>query len=117
MKQVALKTVLIILGIFLVISLARGVWDSYRSGSRLGESESKLAALKNENDKLKKEISFRQSDYFIEKEAREKLNLGKPNETAVALPESNSAKESPKAPLEIQNWRKWSNLFLAGFDL
>jgi cell division protein FtsB len=117
MKQTLLRILLIILGLYLVVSLARGVWDSYQSSSRLEESENRLREVKAENKRLEEELAFRQSDYFVEKEAREKLNLGRPEETVVVMPKITvKDKEISPEVVEMPNWKKWFDLFLSSFD-
>ena len=65
---------------------------------------------KKKNEELKKILKSVQSPEFIEKQAREKLNMGKRGEVVVVLPKTEN--QRPKIENEeLPNWQKWYKLF------
>lgn len=99
-----------VLGIYLSYSLATGAYQSYQNAGRLIEVETDLKKAQEENDRLKAELEYKSSGYFIEKEARERLGLAKPGETVVITPTPTPKPEGEKsefADLSIQElWWK-----------
>lgn len=91
-----------------------------------------LYQLKREEASLRKDIATQQarqeallpekgrvsSDSFVEKVAREELNLIKPGETAVIVltsqPTTGSETEEKALPERRPNWRRWWDLFFPG---
>lgn len=65
-----------------------------------------------ENQNLKRQIVGAESPDFIEREARNKLNLGKEGEIVVLLPSISLFVSPTPVPLDSsQNWQKWIKLF------
>ena len=65
-------------------------------------------SIKKDNEKLSYLIKYYNTPEFLEKEAREKLNLKKDGEYVVALPRSNeSAGNLPDSTKNISNPQKW----------
>lgn len=104
--------IIIVLSFFLTFNLSRGVWDAYRNKNKLEQSQKTLEQVKEENALLKKDLEYKQSQFFIEKEAREKLNLSKQNEVVAILPELSNFDKTPKKEILISNWERWYRLFL-----
>jgi len=77
----------------------------------------KLEELEERQSRLKDQLKFAQSPEFIEKEAREKLSMGRENETVLVLPENLedligvSQTEQVKP---LPNWKRWWKLFFGG---
>jgi cell division protein FtsB len=90
------------LGLYLSFNLARGAWESYQNAGRLLDSEKRLAQAQAENQSLKEELEYTKSDFFIEKEARDKLGLGKEGETVIITPppSGDEADQEQKSPYE-----------------
>ena len=68
--------------------------------------------LEEERDKLKKEQENVNSEYYLEKVAREELHLTKPGETVVIVPESiligTQTNDVEEKVLEVKpNWMLW----------
>lgn len=82
------------------------------------KEETRLAKLRKENEDLKKKAEEAGKDIFFEKEARNKLGLGKEGEIIVVLPDDETLKKlAPKREEEEDvlpdpNWKKWMKLFL-----
>ncbi len=88
--------------------------SSFRGTSqKVDEAEAGLEQLKKENESLKKELEYKNSDRFAEEEIRNKLGMVKPGETEVIIPkpEGQSSGQSD-SEAQIPNWQKWRDLFL-----
>lgn len=98
--------------IVLIGSLIRGIQVSYKSRERVEILQEKKGQLEEENTKLKEDVAYVQSDYYIEKVAREELQKAKPGEQVVILPENQQVggvkEEGPKKQeKQLKNWEKW----------
>src|SRR3989344_6078670 len=80
----------VLVGVLLVIMVRLGgnVWRLWKAGDRIKEAELGVRSQELENQELKKRLAEVQSPEFIEKEARDKLGLGKEGETIVVLPKT-----------------------------
>ncbi len=82
------------------------------------KEETRLVKLRKENEELKKRAEEVGKDIFFEKEARNKLGLGKEGETIVVLPDDETLRklalkrEEEQDTLPDPNWKKWLKLFL-----
>ncbi len=110
MKKLASRGLTIVL-LIMTISLSRGVWDSYQKLDDLKTTESEVKALKTENANLEEEKLFRQTDFYIEKAAREKLGLAKTGETVIVAEETASKSAQEENDRIVDNWRSWFDLF------
>ena len=111
MKKLLLYGV-IIFQILIIGSLVRGMTISKRSASRIESMQDTKKKLEEERDKLKKEQENVNSEYYLEKVAREELHLTKPGETVVIVPESvllgTQASDTVEQAKEIKhNWILW----------
>lgn len=103
-----------ILGIYLGFNLVRGAWESYQNAGRLLEAENRLKKAQEENQRLKDDLVFKSSPYFVEKEARDKLGLAKKGETVVITPAPDRKEEEQKSPykdltIQEQWWKVFFN--------
>ena len=100
------------MGVLLVIMVRLGgnVWRLWKAGERIKQAEAEVDKETQENKQLKARLAQVQSPEFIEKEAREKLGLGKPGEEIVVLPEVSAMPVVPV--IEEPNWRKWWKLYI-----
>lgn len=106
----------IIFQIALIGSLIRGLQLSYKAKDRVGELEQKRDILLDEQAELNNKAKIVQSEYYLEKIAREELQKSKPGETVVIMPENESfasleTLESKKNE-ELPNWQKWLDLLV-----
>lgn len=110
MRKIVLYGV-IIFQILLIISLIRGIQISRKSSERIGSLEERKEQLLKESQKIREEREYVQSLYYLEKVARDELNLSKPGETVVIVPEVviNQNKEREISNIEgaKANWQKW----------
>jgi cell division protein FtsB len=105
---------ILVLGLVVAVRLGSNVVKLYKSGGRLTEQEAKLVEVKKENKELKARLAQVQSSEFMEREAREKLGLGKEGEVVVIIPEkeTESVKNKTQTQDDEPHWVKWRKLYL-----
>ena len=102
-----------VMAVFMV-RLTGNVWKLWKAGDRIKDAESGVRSQELENQELQKRLAEVQSPEFIEREAREKLGLGKEGETIVVMPEQNSPQLSTLNPQNNEpNWRKWWKVYIS----
>lgn len=112
MKRILAVSILLFAA-YLIISLSRSLWDLWQKQEDLGKVQTKVERLRQENNRLQSELEYVQTDEFVEKQAREKLKLVKPNETVVLIPENvlkAATAEALPTPMP-PNWEQWMRLF------
>lgn len=104
---------IIVFEAYLIISLSRSVFDLWHKQEAISDTRGSVDKLTGENARLKSRRTYVQSDAFVEKEAREKLNLVKPGEAIVVIPDSIlKAATASAAPTPVPpNWQQWLRLF------
>lgn len=107
---------IILFQIALIGSLVRGLQLSFKSRERLVAMNDTKNKLMQETEKLKREAEYVQSDYYVEKVAREELHLVKPGEKVVIMPEIEPSKIIEQGTSNIDddraNWQKWWELIV-----
>lgn len=99
-------------GIFFTISVVQKMWSIYRASGRLSRERAIVQQLEKENTDLQNKIKQAKSRDFIEKEARDKLNLAKPGETVLVLPQVASTQTATITYAnDVPNWQAWWKLF------
>ena len=89
-----------------------------KSKSTVDEAGERVNKLENEKKELEARLSEVSSEYYIEKQIRDKLNLTKEGEIMVILPPEDVLRklapkeEEKEAVLPDPNWRKWIKLFI-----
>lgn len=99
---------------YLIISFSQSIFDLWQKQGEVDKVRSKVENLRQENNRLKSELEYVKTNEFVEKEAREKLNFVKSDETVVLIPESimKAATASDAAPTPPPpNWEQWLRLF------
>lgn len=111
MKRKLINFFIIGIGIFLLFNLWRSITSISKKGKIIGDTQQRLVAEQEKNSQLKRELAKIESEQYIEKEAREKLNLGRTGEYVVILP--------PITPIQAQsdvgklsNLEKWIYVFV-----
>lgn len=107
-KGVFLTTVIVLL--LIINSLVHSIYDVWSKQDLLKQAQKELTKEEEKNQKLKAELSYVQTQKFIEQEARNKLFLVKPGEQQVLIP-IKSMENSKKQEKQISNWRMWWQLF------
>ena len=108
------KLVVLLIGLGLIVSLSRDIWRLLKAGDQIRLAEGRLEELEEKHRQLEGLKRYYQSEAFIEEEARNKLNMARPNETIVILPPNLDQLLGPKRKrlvLEIPNWQRWWRLF------
>ncbi|MEK7534548.1 MAG: septum formation initiator family protein [Patescibacteria group bacterium] len=105
--------VTILVSIVIINNLIRSIYDLWHKKDLIVKTQQDLIRQKQENNRLKSELSYVGSREFIEKEARNKLLLVKPGEQQVLIPQNliKESKLSEKENKDEPNWRKWWELF------
>lgn len=112
MKARILSLLILIGGIIAIINLSSSTYSLFKKGDLFVEKEEELAKVEKKNQELKSELKRVQGADFIEKEAREKLSMGKRGEIVIILPKTQEHEDiKTQEQKEVQNWRKWYNLF------
>lgn len=107
--------ILMILIFIAAISLIRQTTEALQAGTRLDKATEELTALQDQNRQLKNRLTNVQTVNFVEEQARNKLNLARPNETIVIIAQAdiNALINPPKSATESAKpyWQGWLDLF------
>lgn len=103
------QLVLTLLGLWMAVVLSRQLLEFFfDSGGRIEQSQKDLAELEAENRQLKDEKAYRETNFFVEKEAREKLGYAAEGEaTVIFRQEQASVSAEVEKEDEIPNWKRW----------
>lgn len=96
--------------IVFIVNLSRSIYSLWSKGSLVSEREDVRKTLSEANAKFKEDLSEVESPEFIEREAREKLNLQREGEMVVVLPKRPQA-VTTEAKSQDPNWLRWWKLF------
>lgn len=112
MKKI-LFFVVLIASVFVINNLIRSIYDLWQKQGLIVDAEKELIKQKQENQRLKSELAFAESEEFVEEVARNKLLLVKPGEQKVLISKDLiEGTSSPSAAIQKDpNWRKWLKLF------
>ena len=113
-KKINLKAILVILFVvYLVFSLIKS-WVKLRE--RMGivrEMKMSVVEEQKKQEDLRRELAQAESDKYIEKQARDKLNMAKEGELIILLPsQALTPSITPTQTDSASNWYKWMRLFL-----
>lgn len=128
-RQFLLTLVLIFLLAIFAVPLTKN-WRQKRSiDKEVSDLQTQIAGLENKNSSLKKVLDYMQSDQFVEKEARTKLNYKKPGEEVAVIEGRDGTTASvspldsvfdlpaepkvPGSPKLLGNFSKWIDYFFA----
>jgi cell division protein FtsB len=111
-KKIVYIAIVIVL-LVVINNLIHSIYDLWHKQDLLTVAQKQLDLEKEKNKKLKAELSYVQSQTFIEEQARDKLFMSKPGEQDVLIPKSliQPEKSKPK-PDTRPNWQKWIDLFV-----
>jgi len=116
-----------IIGLFIIIyasiGLAKITWQNYKINQKISSLEKELKEMEEENFELKNKILYYRTNAYKERLAREKLNLQKPGEIVVVIPDNlptteKKEKTSSKEPKKEtkKNYQKWWDYFFGPSD-
>jgi len=100
--------------IFLVVANVKTYKKKKELNAQIESLQSKIAEMKTKNENLQQGISNADDPKYIEKVAREELDLQKPGENVVSfvMPENQDQSPAPAPKSFWQNWLGWiSGLF------
>ena len=112
MKKIIYIAAVIIL-LVLINNLSHSIYDLWHKQDLLTAAQKELELEKEKNNKLKAELSYVQSEKFIEEQARNKLFMSKPGEQDILIQKNLIQKEKDKPKIDTRpNWQKWIDLFI-----
>lgn len=95
----------------MIVSLLQGIRQARGTRSRVDQLANEKRELMEERAELLTRLEYVQSADYLDKVAREELNLAKPGETVVIVPEEKGASEpvsqSAGKNEELPNYLKW----------
>lgn len=95
----------------LIVNSVRASLESYQKLHELSSGKDQLDKLKVKNSELKQELTEKQSDFFVEQEARNRLGLEKTGETIIVLQDEKiGASVKAVDQKEKSNLQKWLDL-------
>ena len=89
--------------------VGKGVYANWQTDQKLKKISNDIDLLSIENQNLKSQVAYYQTDSFKEKEAREKLGLAKPDEKVVILQNEPQSPAPTEATTEETVGEKKSN--------
>lgn len=97
----------------LIVNVIRSWQHLSLRGDIIRQIQDRLEKAEEQNEDLKKQLVQAESRQYIEKEARNKLNLGREGEMIILLPSiSPPAEPTPTTVDTSANWEKWAKLFI-----
>jgi len=105
------KIILFILLIVIISALTKNLINFYQRYQFYLQFENEYQRLKKENLELKTQLLRKKDRFEIEKKIREKLNLGRENETVIILPPSPTPQPTAITPTPKPNWQQWMELY------
>lgn len=110
MKRHVSWTVFVI-GIVLIINLLRSIYDVVQRGHIVKDTTEQLASVRKEHAELTAEYERVNSPYFIEEQARDKLNMARPGEDVIIVPTIPAPTPTPTPEPPLANWEQWREAF------
>lgn len=107
-------TFLVVILVLVAIALGRESYRYFRISKQIKDLEKRIEELERTNEELARMEEYFQSEEFLEKEARLKLNLTKPGEKLIIVKTPEDLKEEEKETVvarEISNIQKWWEYF------
>jgi len=106
--------IILAFSILIINNLVRSIYTLWQKYDLVTLAQKELSKKKQENQRLKSQLSHVQSKEFVEETARNKLFLVKPGEQEVLISEDlikGSSTPSAQAKKSDPNWKKWLELF------
>jgi len=109
--QIIKKVIIVLFLLFLFSSLTKNIFNYQKKLSFYESFKKDYENEKRKNLSLKTEILKKSGPNEVEKIIRNKLNLSKPEETTIILPEP-SPTPIIISPTPIPNWQQWLKVFV-----
>lgn len=107
--------VIIFISLSILIGLSRQIIDALNVTKKIDLAVNEVSIKQEENKALKEKLFLVGQNEYIEEVSRNKLNLAKPEETIVVIPESEINRvlfaNKPYVEEKIPNWEGWMRLF------
>ncbi|MBI2310815.1 septum formation initiator family protein, partial [Candidatus Collierbacteria bacterium] len=100
-------------GIYLSWTLGNGVLELRLAYRRIDEARQILAMEQSRGEELKRKWADIQTPEYLEKVARNDLNMQKEGETVVVLQKNQkleNSKTQEQENIDVPNWERWWNL-------
>jgi len=94
-----------------IVSLSQRTADLISRAQKWQEEKKNLTKIEKENEEMKAYLEYIESDFFLEKEARESLGLSKEGEMVVVLPQKSGEETKIISRPSFPVWRQWWELF------
>lgn len=114
--MLAVGALLLGLSIYFVFQFVSLVWQGKQQEHEIARGQTAIALQEQENQRLKGELEYAESDAYVEKTAREQLGMAREGEvilipelvvrTQTSLPAAMPPAERP-AQAGGSNWRRW----------
>lgn len=102
----------VIICLIIIYNLATSTYELWSKKYLVTDAEAQLQAEKEENKRLKAQLSFVKSNEFVEQEARNRLLMVKEGEAEVIVPKELLEKKEKKVEKKVPNHIQWIELFL-----
>ena len=109
--KTGLQWLLIGISAVLFFNLARSVSDLLSRRNLVRQEEEKLNEAQNEYSELTAQLQEATSAGFIEREARNRLNLARESEVIVIIPSPVPPTATPAPTPQKANWELWKETF------
>jgi len=106
-----LRFLLLAILIMAIVSLSQRTADLISRAQKWQEEKKNLTKIEKENEEMKAYLEYIESDFFLEKEARESLGLSKEGEMVVVLPQKSGEETKIISRPSFPVWRQWWELF------
>ena len=112
------KLMLWVLFVLFIISIGRTIAIIHSINQRIDDDANEAVKLEEKNEALKKQLEDVDTEFYLEKQIRDKLGYSKEGEVVLILPPDEVLLQLvPKSPekedVSIEpNWQKWAKLFL-----
>ena len=98
--------------VLILVAFARVSLQKYRIDKEIGKLEEQAQKIQKDNEQLSHLIKYFNTEYYQERQAREKFNLKKDGEFVVGLPEaSEEAVAGASSDSPSSNIQKWFGYF------
>jgi cell division protein FtsB len=105
----------VVIGGLLAIQVGRQVYANYSIGQQASAMQNQITAMEQQNDQLRQELQYLQSDAYVGAEARRLANLGHSGDQLLIIPPGAEASLpvalQPAAPAPKPLLEQWLDLF------
>jgi len=102
---------LVLLLVLSFVKVTKELMLRHEINQEIKKLESQLASVEGKTDEMEKLISYLNTDEYIEKQARLKLNLSKPGEKQININDEESEGIDFAGEEDVANSVKWFNYF------